>query len=220
MKLNPKKPQSNRQAFALKELCFTVVGIVVIGVLILPLLARAKDKSPRINCCNDLKQVALAFRIWSGDNGDRYPMAALTNQNGGPLYANTETMFRYFQVMSNELVIPKVIFCPDDGERNPATNFGPGFSSKNISYFVNLNADEANPNMFLIGDRTLSGGRLMTNGTMVLSSNQNVFWLPKKMHDRNGNIARTDGSVAQLSNSRLADALAHTGEIETYLLFP
>ena len=42
-------------------------------MLLLPALARAKKKAQRINCVNNLKQVGLAFRLWGGDNDDKYP---------------------------------------------------------------------------------------------------------------------------------------------------
>ena len=45
---------------------------------VLPALAAAKRKAQRINCVNNLKQVGLAFRIWEGDNNDKYPMAVST----------------------------------------------------------------------------------------------------------------------------------------------
>ena len=41
--------------------------------MLLPALAAAKKKAQKINCINNLKQVGLAFRIWEGDNGDKYP---------------------------------------------------------------------------------------------------------------------------------------------------
>lgn len=220
MKLSPRNPERSGLAFTRTELCFALIGLFVVGILILPLFARCSCKAVRINCVNNLKQVALAFRIWSGDNGDLYPMAILTNQHGGPLYANTDSMIRYFQVMSNELSTPKVLICPAEIERYPATNFGTGFANQHASYFIGLEADENRPNMFLSGDRTLDNGNLMNNGTMLLSSNQNLFWQPKKIHRGNGDVAMTDGSVSQLDNSRLKNAVARTGIGVTYLVFP
>ena len=48
--------------------------------MLLPALAAAKRKAQRINCVNNLKQDGLAFRIWEGDNGDKYPMAVSTDK--------------------------------------------------------------------------------------------------------------------------------------------
>ena len=83
-----------------------------------------RKKAQRINCVNNLKQVGLATRIWSGDNGDKYP-TAVANSAGGPnsyVAANSTIAFNswsqnsglnvgyayaVFQVMSNELSTPK-----------------------------------------------------------------------------------------------------------------
>jgi type II secretory pathway pseudopilin PulG len=51
-----------------------VLGIVaILSAMLLPSLSRAKSKAQRINALNNLKQIGLAARIWSGDNGDRMP---------------------------------------------------------------------------------------------------------------------------------------------------
>jgi hypothetical protein len=34
----------------------------------------AKRKAMQLNCFNNLKQIGLSFRLWSGDHFDKYPM--------------------------------------------------------------------------------------------------------------------------------------------------
>jgi hypothetical protein len=41
-------------------------------------------KRQKIRCVNDLKQVGIAFRLWEGDNNDKYPMAVSVT-NGGAM---------------------------------------------------------------------------------------------------------------------------------------
>jgi len=67
--------------------------------MLLPALAKAKAKAQRINCVNNLKQVGLSFRIWSGDNGDRYPQRVPNTEGGtaGYLTVFTKT-FAHFAV--------------------------------------------------------------------------------------------------------------------------
>lgn len=76
-------------------------------------LATAKERAQAIQCVNHLKQVGLAARIWAGDNEDRYPKDIVT--------------------MSNELSTPRILICPADGERRPATDFA-SFTAANVSY--------------------------------------------------------------------------------------
>jgi prepilin-type processing-associated H-X9-DG protein len=198
-----------------------LVVIMVIGfgvLLILPALVPPRRYPPRFHCLNNLKQVGLAFRIWEGDNSDRYPMLALTNQSGGPLYADAANAYRYFQVMSNELNNPKILICPDDSKRTPATNFNSDFNGSHISYFIGLDADETKPQLFLSGDTHINGPSIK-NGVMEIPASQVVNWT-KERHQGGGNVGLADGSVQQFSSSALQTALQHTGLGTNRLLFP
>jgi len=74
--------------------------------------------------------------------------------------------------MSNELTTPKILVCPADKEKVPATSFGAGFSDTNSSYFVSLDASETYPQTFLTGDRNLAvAGKAAQPGTLVLTTN-------------------------------------------------
>lgn len=65
---------------------FALAGTIVSGVfllmipvfaaMMLPALAAAHDKAREINCINKEKQLALAVKIYSGDNKDQFPPAA------------------------------------------------------------------------------------------------------------------------------------------------
>ena len=50
--------------------------IPVLAALLLPALAQAKNKAQEINCVSNEKQLALAIRIYSGDNKDQFPPAS------------------------------------------------------------------------------------------------------------------------------------------------
>jgi hypothetical protein len=87
--------------------------IAVLAGLLLPALAKAKEKAQRINCVSNLKQVGLAARMWSNDHNGRFPPDFIS--------------------MSNELYSPKILVCPGDSSKTRVTNwseFGPG----NVSY--------------------------------------------------------------------------------------
>src|SRR5437660_184456 len=63
------------QAFSMIELVVVVCLIGMVAVVVLPALAppHAKCKAQRIQCVNNQKQIGTAYRIWAGDNNDRYP---------------------------------------------------------------------------------------------------------------------------------------------------
>jgi prepilin-type processing-associated H-X9-DG protein len=50
--------------------------IPIFAAMLLPALAAAKSKAQEINCMNNEKQLALAVRMYSGDNTNRFPPAA------------------------------------------------------------------------------------------------------------------------------------------------
>ena len=175
-----KRTVKQKKAFTLIELLVVIAIIAILAAMLLPALAAAKRKAQRISCVNNIKEVTLAFKLWEGDNGDKYPMAVPVAQGGSQsyVYSSGVTGTQYgitnvYLVMSNELSTPKILYCPSDNmsphggtyatnwtQINTAASSGTANGVGGISYFVCGDAADAYPQMILIGDRNigLAGG--------------------------------------------------------------
>jgi prepilin-type processing-associated H-X9-DG protein len=206
---------SRKAAFTLVGLLVIIAVLAILAAMLLPALASAKQKAKRINCVNNLKQDCLAFRLWEGDNGDKYPMAVSTNKGGTMEF--TGDVFRHFQVMSNELSTPKILVCPDDN-RTAAASFA-RLQNKNMSYFVGLDAGDERPQMLLIGDRNVTNGLAPVRSVLELRPEMPVGWT-ELLHNGKGNVGLADGSVQQYTTSRLQSALQNTGDSTNRIALP
>jgi prepilin-type N-terminal cleavage/methylation domain-containing protein/prepilin-type processing-associated H-X9-DG protein len=201
-----------------------LVVIFVVGFFALMILPSdnhfAGRKAIRIDCVNKLKEISLACRIWEGDHGNKYPMdVSVTNGGTMELSEVGTDAWRNFLVMSNELTTPRILICPAD-QRNEATDFGPSFGNTNISYFINLDAAGANPQMPLFGDDNFEmGGVPVESGLLQISTNTPIAWSAVR-HGRAGNVALTDGSVQQLTTSGLQQVFQNTGAATNRISIP
>jgi prepilin-type processing-associated H-X9-DG protein len=205
---------------------FEVGVVVAVGLLVLALLLPTLHDGPpvnratRINCVNNLKQVGLAYRVWAGDNGDFYPMGISLTNGGSMELAQTGNVPFTFEVMSNELSTPKILYCPADSSRFWSKTFT-GLANSNMSYFLGVDVtNDVDPQAFLSGDCNFAiGGKAVKSGLLPLWTNDPVVWSAGR-HIHTGNIGFADGSVNTATTLGLRSYLANTGTATNRLAIP
>ena len=218
--MKPSRSNQSRRALTLVELLVVVFVLAVLAAMFLPALAAAKRKTSKIGCVNNLKQIGLTYRLWSGDNNDKYPMEISITNGGTMELLSTADVWKTFQVMSNELSTPKILICPDDLTHSTyATNFSDDLKNK-ISYFVGVDSTTNSSSTFLSGDDNFEiNGTPVKSCLLELSTNTPIAWSATR-HKFSGNILLADGSVQSVTIAGLSNLVRQTGLATNRLAIP
>ena len=233
--MKPRLPDKPNKAMTLTEVVVVIATLALVAVVLLQALTVRNPRPSLINCVNNMKQIGLAYREWAEDYGGKYPME-VSGANGGAMeLVATGNVASVFQVMSNELSTTRILVCPEDKERYnahyTATSFSVLSGSKDVSYFVGLDASSKHANAFLCGDHNFEiGGAPVKPGLLEISTNTSFGWTSARhiMERRYfwnltkgyGNIGFPDGSVQRATDSQLRNYLIQTGLVTNHLAIP
>ena len=74
--MTPSYCHRRSRAFTLIELLVVIAIIAILAGMLLPSLARAKEKSLRVKCMNNQRQIGIALTMYAEDHRDRLPTYA------------------------------------------------------------------------------------------------------------------------------------------------
>lgn len=100
-------PKQSRAAFSLVELLITVAIISVLCTLGLAGLNRASSMAQRSKCANNLRELGVAFRLFTGENNNLLP-----GQGTGPTNRWIQQVAPYLQLDPATAYNQEIFHCP------------------------------------------------------------------------------------------------------------
>lgn len=122
--------RAGRSAFTLIELLVVIAIIAILAALLLPSLARAKDKARTTQCLNDMKQLQICYQMYLGDNNDLLPLNFVNNPPGNWIMDHAQSAVNGNAIKTGVLYYYNtsldIYRCPANTKTITATTFDPG----------------------------------------------------------------------------------------------
>jgi prepilin-type N-terminal cleavage/methylation domain-containing protein/prepilin-type processing-associated H-X9-DG protein len=181
----------SKRAFTLIELLVVIAIIGILAAMLLPSLAKAKERAITIKCLSNLKQLGTSMVMYGDDNQSLLPQA-----NGDVPWASTNPV-PWLRLLADYYKNTNVVRCP------AFTQF---YHQSPYSYFLGSRAAYIDAGL---ADAPVSMKKILVPGQYILSGDCNwdftatdadpdnytqdtLFWNPSPTHNHKVNVLFAD----------------------------
>lgn len=210
-----KTPRLQR-AFTLIELLVVISIIAILAGIALPVFSSVQEKGAQTKALSNLKQIALACKLFATDFNGTYPTNTMVNgKPSGAAATDSNTAFAtmFPDYLTNETIFwePKSGFGATPPDNNITGNSCLAKNECSFAYITNL-SDTSNSAFPLIADSPTSG----SHAYVTTENTQGGVWKGKKaiiaFVDASAQIMKVDSSTLQVLGSPLGADIFNTSE--------